>query len=267
MGVIAVDRQQTRNAVEDFSQRLADVLRAAKDTSAKLPGADWTAGEAAAHLATAGAMFVEWAGGTYRPYGQPSRQGLAVANANRLAEFTERDGAVLADRILDTTQAFLAAADANPQARRLRTPLVELDAGTLMSYMLTHMVGHGTMIAKALRAPLPVSRETIPLTLPFLTSVMPAVLKQDKVKGLTACFLIHLRKGPQVAVTFDSGAMTVGTKPPRRVDVHISAEPIAFFQVALGNISQWGPIATGKLLTWGTRPWLALQFVGYFDAP
>lgn len=262
-----MDRAQTRAAVEDVAQRLADMLRQVPDTGVRLRGADWTVGEAAAHLASAGAMYVEWAGGTYHPYGGPSREALATANANRLHQFTERDGARLADQILDTTQAFLAQADANPRAQGLRTPLVEMDCDTLMSYMLTHLLGHGCAIAKALRKPLPVSRDYIPLTLPFLTTVMPAVLKKDKVKGLTACFLIHFRHGPKLAVTFDDGALSVGPTPPRRVDVHISADPIAFFQVALGNISQWGPIATGKLLTWGTRPWLALRFVGYFDAP
>ena len=40
-----------------------------------------------------------------------------------------------------------------------------------------------------------------------------------------------------------------------------------FFLVAMGLNSQWGPIATGKLMTWGTKPWLALQFTGLFKAP
>jgi hypothetical protein len=68
-------------------------------------------------------------------------------------------------------------------------------------------------------------------------------------------------------VTFDKGRITVDTKPPRRVDCHISADPVALFLVGLGLKKQWGPIATGKLTTWGTRPWLALQFVSFFEVP
>ena len=66
---------------------------------------------------------------------------------------------------------------------------------------------------------------------------------------------------------FDKGALSIDTEPPRRVDCHISAEPVALFLVALGLKKQWGPIATGKLMTWGTKPWLALQFVGFFATP
>jgi len=51
------------------------------------------------------------------------------------------------------------------------------------------------------------------------------------------------------------------------VDCHIFAEPVALFLVAMGLKKQWGPIATGKLMTWGTKPWLALQFVGFFATP
>jgi hypothetical protein len=35
----------------------------------------------------------------------------------------------------------------------------------------------------------------------------------------------------------------------------------------MGMKKQWGPIATGKLTTWGTKPWLALQFIGFFALP
>ena len=71
----------------------------------------------------------------------------------------------------------------------------------------------------------------------------------------------------QVAVTFDKGLLRLDTKPPRRVDCHIVADPVALFLVAMGLKKQWGPIATGKLMTWGTKPWLALQFVGFFATP
>lgn len=267
MGVLAVDRVQTRDAVIDVAQRLADMLRPLPSTGARIRGASWTVGDAAAHLATTGQLFAQWAGGVEEPYAGPSTQELAAANAHTLEEFTERSGAGLADLILDATRTFLERTAARSPSRTVRTPLAELDGDTLLSYQLTHLLGHGCSIAKALGKPMPLTREMVPLTLPFLTSIMPAVLKKDKVKGLNAAFLIHFRHGPQLAVTFDNGAMSVNQTPPRRVDCHISADPVAFFQVALGNISQWGPIATGKLMTWGTKPWLALRFVGYFDAP
>ncbi|GAC1367324.1 MAG: hypothetical protein NVSMB32_12270 [Actinomycetota bacterium] len=250
-----------------MAQRLADMLRPLPSTAIHMRGTSWTVGDAAAHLATTGQLFAQWAGGVEQAYAGPSTQELAAANAHTLEEFTERSGAGLADLILDATRTFLERMGARPSYQKVRTPLAEMDGDTLLSYQLTHLLGHGCSIAKALGKPMPVSRAMVPFTLPFLISVMPAVLKKDKVQGLNAAFLVHFRRGPQLAVTFDNGALSVSQTPPRRVDCHISADPVAFFQVALGNISQWGPIATGKLMTWGRKPWLALQFVGYFDAP
>ena len=103
--------------------------------------------------------------------------------------------------------------------------------------------------------------------MPFLAVAMQSFVRRDKTKDLTASFLLHVRGGPKVAVIFDKGALSIDTEPPRRVDCHISAEPVALFLVALGLKKQWGPIATGKLMTWGTKPWLALQFVGFFATP
>ena len=94
-----------------------------------------------------------------------------------------------------------------------------------------------------------------------------SVWVDEKTKNLTASFLLHLRGGPKVAVIFDKGVLRLDAKPPRRVDCHIFAEPVALFLVAMGLKKQWGPIATGKLMTWGTKPWLALQFVGFFATP
>ena len=120
---------------------------------------------------------------------------------------------------------------------------------------------------RALRKPSPLRRDLALLCLPFFATIMPAVLQIEKTRDLTASFLVHFRGGPKVAVVFDKGVLSIGTAPPKRVDCHIHADPVAFFLVALGLKTQWGPIATGKLMTWGTKPWLALQFTGYFRAP
>ncbi|MCA1696534.1 MAG: hypothetical protein LC749_18430 [Actinobacteria bacterium] len=46
----------------------------------------------------------------------------------------------------------------------------------------------------------------------------------------------------------------------RRVDCHISADPVAFLLVVWNRQSQWTAIAKGKLMAWGRKPWLGPQF-------
>ncbi|MGH2709244.1 MAG: hypothetical protein ACRDJK_13265, partial [Actinomycetota bacterium] len=77
---------------------------------------------------------------------------------------------------------------------------------------------------------------------------------------LKASFEIRMRGGSRFAVICDRGDVRVQDDVPKRVDVHISADPVAFFSVGTGLVSQWGPIARGKMTAWGVKPWLAFRF-------
>src|SRR5712691_1993703 len=101
MGTLVMDRAQTREAVLEASERVADMIRPLADTSVRIPGEEWTVGEAASHLANADKLFVELAGGAERSHGDKTRESLAAANAAWLAGDTERSGARLADQIVD----------------------------------------------------------------------------------------------------------------------------------------------------------------------
>lgn len=267
MAAMVVDRAQTREAVQQAAGELADMIRPLADTNIPCPGADWTVGEASLHVAQAARLFTDLAGGASIVHGDRTREGLAVANAAKLAEDSERDPARLADLIVDNTRALLAALASRPPTQRVASPAGDVDLDTLTSYTLAHTLMHAVPIAKALHKPSPVRRAHVPLMLPFLTVGMQTFVKQDRTRNLNASFLLHLRRGPKLAVTFDKGKLTVGSTPPRRVDCHISADPVQLFLVGVGLKKQWGPIATGKLMTWGTKPWLALQFVGFFATP
>src|SRR4051794_12907296 len=89
------------------ADRIADLVRTAPGTGTPIPGAEWTVGEAAAHLVLANQLMADLAAGLPRPYGDPTPAGLAAANAAGLAGFTERDGGVLAQGIVEHTRAFV----------------------------------------------------------------------------------------------------------------------------------------------------------------
>ena len=267
MGVLVVDHAASREALLEASERFAEMIRPLGDTAVPVPKCDWTVGEVANHVAMADQLFVDLASGIPRVHGDATKEGLAAANAQLLARDPERRADRLADAIVSRTQVLLDSVEGRPASQPVVTPAGKMDMETLVSYALTHTLMHACTIARALRKPLPVTREHVNLMMPFLTVGMESFVLKEKTRNLTASFLLHLRGGPQVAVIFDKGVLRLDAKPPRRVDCHIVADPVALFLVAMGLKKQWGPIATGKLMTWGTKPWLALQFVGFFAPP
>lgn len=272
MATVAVDRAKTQDALVAMAGRVAGLVRGMEDTGLPIPGWDWTAGEMLSHLVITGRYFADLVGGATPVYAEGTRQALAAANAHHLKVFTERNGARLADQLEEVTRSVLAAAATCPQGRLMATPMGDMDVDAVLSYALAHTIIHGYPMAKALGRPFPLDADQVVLTLPFITTAMFQVVVPERVQGLTASFLVHLRGAHRLAVVFDDGALSVepvppGTAPARPIDCHISADPVAFFLVAMRLASQWGAIARGKLTTWGRKPWLALRFVGYFEAP
>jgi uncharacterized protein (TIGR03083 family) len=265
---VIADRTRVGDACLAVAGKVADMIRPLADTNLPIPGAEWTVGEAAAHLADTKRLAADIAGGASIPYGDGTRtrEMFASVNAQRLAQFAERDGSVLADQIVEATEALVQNAARQPSTYEVQAPMGAMDIGTFLSYMLTHLLQHGCAIARALREDLPVEPGHIELVLPFLTLAMPVVADKTAIGGLDACVEVRFRGGPRLAVTFEKGVPTVSSSPPRRVDCYVSADPVAFFLVAMGLTGPWGAIARGKIVSWGRKPWLAMTLPSFFPA-
>ncbi|TMU99722.1 maleylpyruvate isomerase family mycothiol-dependent enzyme [Streptomyces sp. DASNCL29] len=263
-------------AIRATAADIAATLRGASDTGAPVPGSRWTVGEAAAHLAQANELMAHLADGKERGYGDGTPQGLAEANQRALAAFTERRAAPLAAMIVEQADAFLQSAarpasNASPTSYashgELVTPMGPMSLDILGSYLLTHMLGHGYDLARALGRPHMLNRTRVELTLPFLITAMPRVLDTTAAAGLTARYAIRLRGGACFGATFTDGAVTVTPSPPSRPDCTILTEPAAFLLMALGRLGPWSAVARGRVLTWGRKPWLAPRFPALFSPP
>ena len=260
-----------RQLYESITATAADIaalLTAGADPATRVPRSTWNVGEAAAHLALANELMAELAAGVDRPYGDGTPESLAAANADSLAWYTERDPGVLAETVAAQAHAFVTAAEKGPGALPVVTPMGPLDLDTLGSYLLTHMLGHGWDLARALRRPHMIDRQRVELCLPFLVTAMPRVLDQAAAGRLSAVYELRLRGGgPRYTATFDGGALTVTAGPAQRPDCTIVTEPVTFLLIALGRCSPWGAIARGGILAWGRRPLLAPAFPRCFRAP
>ncbi|MFD9288931.1 maleylpyruvate isomerase family mycothiol-dependent enzyme [Streptomyces sp. NPDC060030] len=255
------------DALRATAEEIAELLRGAPDTRAPVPGLVWTVGEVAAHLAQAGELMAEVAAGRSRPHGDGTPQGIAAANEQALAVFGERAARPLAAMIVTQTEAYLDAVAEHPAQETLLTPMGPMNRVVLGSYLLTHMLGHGYDLARALGRPHMVDRARVALTLPFMVEAMPRVTDAAATAGLNARYAVRLWGGGRFGVTFTDGTATVGHEFPDRPDCTISIEPVTFLLMALGRCSPAGAMARGRVLAWGRRPWLGPRFPEYFTAP
>ncbi|MEV6025939.1 maleylpyruvate isomerase family mycothiol-dependent enzyme [Streptomyces sp. NPDC052036] len=256
-------------AIRETAADIAALLRAAADTTVPVPGSEWTVGEAAAHLAVANELMADLAAGRERPYGDGTPQSLAAANARSLAAFGERGAEPLAAMIVAQADGFLdavARTTAESTAdRTLVTPLGPMDRSVLASYLLTHMLGHGYDLARALGRPHMIDRARVGLCLPFLLTAMPHVAVAGA--GVTARYRLRVWGGAEFGVTFTDGAVDVTSAAPDRPDCTILTEPVTFLLIALGRCNPWRAMASGRVLAWGRKPWLGPRFPTLFMAP
>ncbi|MEU6328412.1 maleylpyruvate isomerase family mycothiol-dependent enzyme [Streptomyces sp. NPDC047049] len=254
-------------AIRETAGDIAALLRRGADTGLPVPGSEWSVGEAAAHLAQANELMADIAAGHARSYGDGTPQSLASANEQALAEFDERRAEPLAAMIVAQADAYLKAWDEGPTEETVVTPLGPMAPAVLGSYLLTHMLGHGYDLARALGRPHMIDRARVELTLPFLVTAMPRVTDTSRAAGLTADYAIRLWSGARFGVTVTNGAVCVDSTPPARPACTILIEPVTFLLMALGRRGQWSALARGHILVRGRKPWLAPRFPALFKAP
>ncbi|HEX2148692.1 MAG TPA: sterol-binding protein [Actinomycetota bacterium] len=267
MSVAVSNRRQTGELAKIVARRIGDLIRPLADTSMPVPKSEWTVGETAAHLAFAKDLMARMVAGEALTYSDGTREGLAAANMESLGGLTERNGAVLAGMIESGVDAFFRTADLLPSGSRRNSPLGPLPVDVYSSYVLAHLMMHGEPMSRALRKKPVMDRESVLAAMPFVIFAMERFVDSNAVQNLTAAFALHVRGGQTYYITFDKGQPRFTSEKVRRVDCHVSADPVALLKVGFRIIEQWGPIATFKLTTWGPKPWLAFRFAGLFLPP
>jgi hypothetical protein len=282
------DWQQGQDVLHDAVARVTSLLRSVRDPGAHAVG-QWSLGEVAMHLSQAWIAVPALARQDLSRIDEvvPSLAGTAgealIKDIGELGEMTmlgvrtdpERDPHVLADRIDARAQEYLSeCVGADPNAPR--PWLVQgttVRQSTLTYHLLNETVMHGGDIARAARHRWQIEPTHAAMVLgrflvPVLQALDPrAMLDAEQAAGLRATYDIRLRGGDRFYFIFNDGALTIEEPSARKVDCHISADPVAFLMVAWSRQSQWSAIAKGKLLAWGRKPWLGPRFRGLMRNP
>lgn len=273
-----VDWAAAQDALRAEVRRTVDVLRSVRDPEAPAVGT-WTVGETAMHLSQAWILVPGLARRDLsRLYeALPEVGGLdngslvadlgdwdLVTNAG-LASDPERDPLVIADRIEERAEEFLAeCVGRSPEERH--DWIVDgstLPLSALTCHLLNETVMHGTDIARAAGLRWRIDRRSAALVIEgFVVAVMAALpptalVEPVRAAGVRATYQVMLRGGGAFRLRFDDGALFVESPTGGgAVDCYLSADPVALLEVIWGRRSQWRAIAGGRLVAWGRRPWL-----------
>lgn len=258
-----VDAGEARAALATVVPRLTALIRTIRDRGAPAVG-EWSAGEVAVHLAHVWERLPELAAGEI---GSPIRrpEDLAELTTTFVRDDPDRDLEAIAARIEAGAAAYLDRVDTDPGRRPWLVEGTSLPASAFACHILNESLVHGYDIARAERRPWRIDPAHAGMALigflfPALSVVDPHFpVVQDEAAGVRACFEVRIRGVGRTHLVLEDGALTVETPSDRRVDCHISAEPVTLFLLIWARTSEWPGVLTGRLSLWGPRPWLGVR--------
>ncbi|MGH8934618.1 MAG: maleylpyruvate isomerase N-terminal domain-containing protein [Egibacteraceae bacterium] len=256
-----VEWEEAKVSLREVVERLRVLLCTVGDSSAQALGG-WSIAEVAMHLSQVGVALTGLAR-QGEPFIRDIRD-LGDLTTSAVESDPERDLTVLADRIEGRALEFLGemAGCAPSEARPWLVKGSTVPLSALTCHFLNEAIVHGYDIARAAgqRWPIEPSHAAMVLSrfiVPVLRTLDPrALVDQTRAAGLRATYDIRIRRGQRFSFAFADGELRVEDSWTRRVDCHLSVDPVAFLLVIWGRQSQWPAIAKGQLTAWGRKPWL-----------
>jgi uncharacterized protein (TIGR03083 family) len=291
MSASRLDWQHSQDALRDEMGRVTALLRSIREPGAAAAVGEWDLSEVAMHLSQGWLGIPGLARGDRSALSDllPDRAGVAgdslVRDVSDLGDVTtrlvradpERELSVLADRIEASAKQYFADC-ARQSPDEMRPWLIQgssLPLSAFTCHLLNETVVHGYDIARAAGRPWRINPAYAALLmdwffLPVIRDSDPRMLvNAGTAAGVHAIFDVRIRGGSQFHLhfVFDDGTLRVETPSARRVDCHLSADPVAFLLVFWQRQSQWAAIAKGQLMAWGRKPWLAARFRSFLATP
>jgi hypothetical protein len=270
-----------RTAVASVVPKLTALLRSVRRPELHSLG-EWTVAEVAAHLSHVYRADVAAAKGGFPDVGPkdvtPGFVGaVSTMNADFLHNDPERDLGALAARIEGCAEDFMAVLSNQPGDQ----PVVwlggvKLPLWSVGAHLVSESLIHGFDIARPEGLPWSIEPAHAALATRFSFAFLHAIdpdsrrvfINRAKADGLRACVDFRLRDNGSLFVIVEDGTVLIEEPSDRRkIDCHISADPVALLLMSYGRIGRWAPLLKGQLVAWGRRPWLAAAINGLFKTP
>ena len=259
-----VDKDEAVTLLRATSADVVYAIRNIQNPNAPAIGT-WSASDVAAHLIDVAEAAEAIARGEGTPYATSAD--VTANNEKRLAERTDRDPYSLATQFEEAAEAYATTAESVEGDPMVPWADFEIPVSALVSVDLGEWLIHGYDITKSQGNPWGIDPHRAAFAGRGISPVTEHYVDPEAGAGFTATIDLRLRGHGALHFVFNDGDLSIEEPSDRKVDVHLSADPVAFMLVGYGRISQWGPMAKGKLLTWGRKPWVALKFASVLKNP
>ncbi len=244
----AVDHYQPAcGALERSTPLLLEAVRQAP-AQVRPPGMRWSNAEIAAHMLSSVTEAEKSVRGVPSVYDAAGP--TAALDEQMVAQVTEREPRVLADRIEERTAALLDTARGRSGSDPVATPRATV--GVIVGLLAVDHHLHGGQFAETAGSSWDgrVADLHDPLVL-----VLPYGFDPDGARGFRGSFTLRLRGVEPVQYAVDGGRLTLaGTG---RTDCTISSDPQSFLRLSIGAVSRLRLVLRGRLRVTGRRPWVA----------
>jgi hypothetical protein len=128
--------------------------------------------------------------------------------------------------------------------------------GCLLGELLVHGRDLARMLGKAWELRSEQALAVADGVLPWVTNfVNPEVAERA-----AGTYHLRLRGGDDWTIRVGDGGAVIERQRLGSADLHISAEPVAYLLVGFQRMSLWRAVLSGRMVAWGRKPWLGLQF-------